>query len=96
MYIYILVWFSPTNLKTLKAGAGAGALREFCPPPRQSGFPLFHEFHTCSVLMERKKDYYEVLGIPKASSQADIKKAYYSVSFWIILILLTFLLSIPF
>lgn len=40
-------------------------------------------FHVSSNLA--KRDYYEVLGIPKGSSQADVKKAYYKVRYMIVL-----------
>jgi len=45
-------------------------------------FPISHSrpFHTSSK--RDKKDYYEVLGIPKTANAKDIKKAYYSVSFF--------------
>lgn len=43
-------------------------------------FSLSHSrpFHTSSK--RDKKDYYDVLGIPKTASAKDIKKAYYQVS----------------
>lgn len=42
------------------------------------GSPAFC-FHTSSTAHNPKRDYYEVLGIPKSSSLKDIKKAYYQV-----------------
>jgi len=45
-------------------------------------FSLSHSrsFHTSTK--RDKKDYYEVLGIPKTANAKDIKKAYYSVCFF--------------
>ncbi|CAF5188358.1 unnamed protein product, partial [Rotaria sp. Silwood1] len=36
-------------------------------------------FHTSNKL--DKKDYYEVLGIPKTATAKEVKKAYYTVCF---------------
>lgn len=38
-------------------------------------------FHTTNRHLAAKRNYYDVLGVPKNSSAKDIKKAYYQVCF---------------
>ena len=37
-------------------------------------------FHTSTVRAAKKKDLYDVLGVPKKATAKEIKKAYYQVS----------------